>query len=193
MTPWIKSQTSDRYLAPIRQQIIDRIPDQSHVWEVGCGTGALLLEAAPKLKLGIGWDADPSLIHFANCRRQKMGIGHIAFETHRVHGTSTPPYPMDLAIACLFFHVMPIDAAVEILEQMAMISSRVIIMGFCQPSTQKQARLNWLDQRFTGHYLHFEAYQEAGALAGIIEMARLNIEDHWHTHDESLVCYELSS
>ena len=44
----------------------------SRVLDVGCGTGDLLIQAAPKIKMGVGLDLDTKMIDFANqqCRSQ---------------------------------------------------------------------------------------------------------------------------
>ncbi|MBX2871701.1 MAG: class I SAM-dependent methyltransferase [Saprospiraceae bacterium] len=65
MKAWIKTQTVDRYLQALRQQMLAELPNNISLLEIGCGTGDFLFRCAGKLSHGLGVDADIRLIQHA--------------------------------------------------------------------------------------------------------------------------------
>lgn len=164
----LKSNTADRYLLPIREQIKELVRSDSVVVDFGCGTGDLLFQLAGKIHSGIGIDYSQSLIAYAQRRMEREQIGNLNFIQMDLN-EHFPKNQADYAIASLFFHVLPRDCAHQLLKQMIGTYQTTIVCAFSKPGNWKQRFLLWLDQRFNRHYVHFKEYQYQGYMEGLLE------------------------
>jgi ubiquinone/menaquinone biosynthesis C-methylase UbiE len=170
---------ADDNLAPIRKQMMDLVEPNSKVIEFGCGKGDLLFTLAPKIQSGLGIDKSNALINDAIRQKQKRHISHIDFLCEALGNHFAPSETYDFSMASLFFHVIPTADAVYLLNIMREISDTTLICGFSQPDTLSQKLLLWLDQRFSGHYRNFRAYQKHGYMQGILaETKCTNVVEH---------------
>ncbi|WP_420580373.1 class I SAM-dependent methyltransferase [Reichenbachiella sp.] len=165
----IKANTVDKYLRPIREQICDLVAEDARVLEIGCGNGDLLFRLASKIKQGTGLDIDGRLIAYANDRKETEGVQNLNFRVADVVHEHMPAKPFDYAIASLVFHVLKPEEAHELVHQLLNSADQMIICAFCAPTNWWQRFLLWLDQRFSGHFSHFNSYQKGGYMSGILE------------------------
>lgn len=163
----MKLKASDN-LAPIRKQMIDLVEPNAKVIELGCGKGDLLFTLAPKIQSGLGIDKSKTFIDAALQQKEKRNLSHIDFLCEELGDHFAPSETYDFSIASLFFHVIPTADAVYLLNTMKELSDTILICGFSQPDTLDQKSLLWLDQRFSGHYRNFRAYQKHGYMQGIL-------------------------
>ncbi|WP_424961347.1 class I SAM-dependent methyltransferase [Ekhidna sp.] len=103
----IKSLTSDKYLLPIREQMLEMLKPEDRVIDLGCGSGDFLFRAHSKIEFGFGVDSSKQLIQYAQNRTKDLNIDNLAFERRMIDQHFKPKEHFSLATACLFFHVVP--------------------------------------------------------------------------------------
>lgn len=164
----IKLMAKDN-LAPVRNQMMDLIVPNSKVIEFGCGDGVLLFKLSQKIKSGLGIDKSKTLIDQALKHGKSKNISNVDFVCEALGKNFNHSETYDFSIASLFFHVITVSDAVYLLNKMRELSDTVLICGFSRPDRLQQKSLLWLDQRFSGHYGNFKAYQKYGYMEGILE------------------------
>ncbi len=164
----IKANTVDRYLRPIRDQIMGLIVPNTTVIEFGCGNGDLLFKLSKKIESGIGVDKSEKLIAYAKVHKKRENIENLLFKTIDLTREPFLNTPKSYGVASLLFHVLTWHEAIELLNQLIKISETTIICGFSKPKNVKQQALLWLDQRFTGHYTNYQAYKKNGYIQGLL-------------------------
>ncbi|WKN30551.1 class I SAM-dependent methyltransferase [Porifericola rhodea] len=189
MKGWIKSRTVDRYLQPIRAQMLELIAPNSNVLDIGCGTGSFLINSLSKINYGLGIDSNATLIQYARRKTHELRTNKVEFHQLCLNADYTPTRHFDVVTACLFYHVLPTKLSAAILQRMSEISDQQIICAFCEPKNNSQKFLMWLDQRFNSHYRNFTAYQEVGYMEGLIAKTQLKLENILDTFDPSLKIY----
>ena len=185
----IKANTVDKYLGPIRGQIIDIVEQDATVLELGCGNGDLLFKLAHKIKSGVGLDKSSQLITYANRRMSKEKKENLKFKVTDIEEAQLPNLKYDYSIASLFFHVLPRKIAVRVLKDQLRMSKTTIICGFSQPENWKQGAQLWLDQRFTKHYSNFLTYKKEGYLEGLLNTIGSLKYDRLDTFDPVIKIY----
>ncbi|WP_421765073.1 class I SAM-dependent methyltransferase [Ekhidna sp.] len=191
MKGWIKSHTSDRYLIPIREQMINMLDPDARVIDLGCGSGDFFIRAHSKIESGFGVDGSKSFIKYAQNRTKNLNITNLAFKHRMIDQHFKPKADFTHATACLFFHVLPQELAVQILKSTTTYSDRLIICAFAPPENRKQRFLMWLDQRFTSHYRHYREYCQNGYMEGLIKKCQLHIDDIADTFDPTIKIYSV--
>ncbi|SNS84751.1 Methyltransferase domain-containing protein [Ekhidna lutea] len=191
MKGWIKSLTSDKYLTPIREQMIDMLDPGARVIDLGCGSGDFLIKAHSKIESGFGVDGSKSLVKYAQNRTKDLNIANLTFEHRMIHQHFKPKEYFTHATASLFFHVLPQELAAQILKSTATYSDRLIICAFAPPENKKQRFLMWFDQRFTSHYRHYIEYCQNGYMEGLIKKCQLTIKSITDTFDPTMKIYSI--
>lgn len=171
----IKANTVDKYLRPIRLQIVELVEPNATVLELGCGNGDLLFKLSDKIETGIGIDKSEQLITYASDRQNKEAISNLEFQSADILEDSFSHPETDYSISSLLFHVVPLDKAIELLRKQIATSKTTIICGFTEPKSTKHRILLWLDQRFTSHYSNFRNYKKNGYTKGLLNSIE-NIE-----------------
>ncbi len=186
-----KANTVDKYLRPIRRQVVDLVQPDTTVVDIGCGNGDLLFQLADKISSGTGIDYSHALIEYARHRQQSEEINNLQF--HQADLREKPsPAPVDYALASLVFHVLPWEVAQNVLEQLVHQAKTTLVCAFSEPQSRKQQLLLWLDQRFSGHFRHFEEYQKRGGMEQLIRSIE-NTEYTLHdTFDPVIKIYEIT-
>jgi len=164
----VKSLTADRYLQPMRQQVVDLIKPNSTVVDLGCGSGDVLFKLADKIERGVGIDKSKTLIDFATVRQQKEKRDNLQFIEADLCGEVVLPMS-DYAIASLLYHVVDREEATALLKKQVNKAKTTIICGFSKPNNWKQSLLLWLDQKFTSHYQNFRAYKQNGYMEALLQ------------------------
>lgn len=187
----VKANTVDKYLSPIRKQMIDLVDKGSTVTEYGCGNGDLLFQLSDKIKSGIGIDVSHSLITYANARKARENIQNLDFICGDLQRDHSLVSNTDVAIASLLFHVLPGKDASALLKQMINLAEITIVCGFVPPQVWHQSLLLWLDQRFSGHFHLFKAYQKAGYMQGLLDTVPGIAYEHHATFDPVIGIFKI--
>jgi 2-polyprenyl-3-methyl-5-hydroxy-6-metoxy-1,4-benzoquinol methylase len=130
---WLKSKATDRVLLPLRKELIELIDQDTTVFEVGCGTGDLLLQAASKISSGYGVDIEQGMIEYAESKRRKYNLKHLSFEC--IDALQVAPQHFDVSTSTLCLHELHEQKACDLLKMMVDSSKMV-------PITQKQ-KAHW--------------------------------------------------
>lgn len=189
MRAWIKTQTVDRYLQPLRQQMLSELPGDISMLELGCGTGDFLFHSVSKLSYGLGIDANSRLIQYAERRKQREGHFQLDFKAEYLTPNFDPGQRFDWGVAFLFFHVLPPHLSLAILKRLKSCCNTLLIAAFSKPSSRKEEWLMWLDQRWTGHYQHYRAYADQGYMEELLRRAKIEIRRQETTFDPCVVMY----
>jgi len=155
--------------ALINHQISELVDQNSRVIEFGCGKGDLLLKLSSKIDFGIGIDHSKNQIDQAILRCKHKGVSNIHFYCEDLTNHYTIDDTYDLAIASLFFHVIPRQDSIKLIHKIVALSRTTIIAAICKPTNLLQRSMLWLDQKMSPHYNNFTYYQDFGYLAGKLE------------------------
>jgi ubiquinone/menaquinone biosynthesis C-methylase UbiE len=188
----IKAHTVDRYLRPIRLQIVDLIEPKSTVMEVGCGNGDLLFKLSNKIRSGVGLDNSNQLIAFATDRIEKEQVKNLTFKLADITQDTFPDTQQDYAIASLLLHILPWENAVELVKKMISNSNTTLICGFSKPENFKQKMLLWFDQRFTKHHSNFKIYAKNSYTEGLLNLIQHIQYRKIDTFDPVIKIYEIT-
>jgi len=189
----VKAKTVDKYLSPIRQQIIDLIAADTRVLEVGSGTGDLLIKLSPKINHGVGLDISAALTEYAQYKSQENQISNLNFQTIDVTTDPMPDQHFDYAVASLVLHILPWNLAEELLIKLVQHSDHLILAGFCKPQGLKDRFLLWLDQRFNKHYPNFKQHLNKGGIDQLLKQIGYSDFQKLDTFDASIKLYVLST
>lgn len=193
MNGWIKSQTSDKYLRPIREQMIGMLDKHDRVLDLGCGTGDFLIRSHEKIEFGLGVDGSKRLIKYAEQKTKELHINNIEFQSLFVDEDFQPCDGFTVATACLLYHVIPLEKAIQILQSSTKYADRIVICGFTPPQSTSQKILMWFDQRFTSHFHHYMQYCKNGYMEGLLKKCQLTTDDITDTFDPTIKIYTIKS
>lgn len=191
MKAWIKTRTVDRYLQPLRLQLLEALPEGVSLLEIGCGTGDLLFRASPQISYGLGVDAEIDLIRYAQQKKQKNNLYQLEFKAECLQPTFDLGRTFNFGVASLFFHVLPAEEAILILKTLKEHCDQLLIAAFVQPSSRKEKWLMWFDQRFSGHYQHYSEYANQGYMDGLLQRAEVDIRSVETTFDPCINLYTI--
>lgn len=183
----VKARTVDKYLKPIRLQIVGLVKPDSSVVEFGCGNGDLLFHLSDIIRSGRGVDSSMSLIKYAQNRAIVESNDKLSFECG--DASRFMLQEVDYSLASLFFHVIPVSKALKILERQLELSRTMIVCGFSEPQNLRQKLLLWFDQRFSGHYSSFREYSRNGYTKGLLGMAGISNYTEIDTFDPVIKIY----
>ncbi|MEQ8903857.1 MAG: class I SAM-dependent methyltransferase [Ekhidna sp.] len=193
MNGWIKSQTSDKYLRPIREQMIGMLSEQDRVIDLGCGTGDFLIRAHSKIKYGLGVDGSDLIIKHAQKSAKTLKVCNIEFKNLFVDHNFLPSNDFTVVTASLFFHVIPHEVSLQVLRSSAKYVDQLILCGFVPPQNVSQKLLMWFDQRFTSHYRQYIEYCQNGYMEGLLKKCQLTIKSITDTFDPTIKIYTIKS
>ncbi|MEP2024409.1 MAG: class I SAM-dependent methyltransferase [Reichenbachiella sp.] len=187
----LKTNTVDKYLRPIREQICNLVSLDAEVLEVGCGNGDLLFKLSSKIKNGLGTDIDKVLISYANERKEKEGAQNLNFKVADAVNEDMSAKTYDYAIVSLVFHVLKPEEAHVLLHRLMSCADQIIICAFCEPTSRWQRLLLWLDQRFSGHFVNFKSYAENGYMQGMLIDQKHRAIEVYDTFDPVIKVYSM--
>jgi len=173
--PWFKHKFSDRVLASVREQIIQIFDENSTVLDMGCGTGDLLIRAAPKIKSGLGIDLNKSLVNFANQTKEKKKISNINFLHQDIHQANDIFAHFNNLTCTLFLHSLPFEEGIYFLSTVAQSGIRLIVCDYERPNRLVGKLSVELDELISGHYKHFYIYRNKGGLKSMAKAANIKI------------------
>lgn len=191
MKGFVKTNTVDKYLLPIRLQLMKYVEPNTTVIEYGCGNGDLLFKLAHKIQRGTGLDISSQLIEYATKRKKKEDIHNLNFSVVDLTQNTFLTSKADYSIVSLLFHLLSWEEAQTLLKKVISSSEITLICGFNQPQNRWQNILLWLDQRFTRHYANFQKYQQKGYMEGLLNSME-NIEySTFDTFDPVIKVYKV--
>lgn len=173
---------AENNLSPIRRQLLSLLPPGKRVIEFGCGKGELLQFLSPHIRSGWGMDKSYRQIHSAKTTAQQYGLSNLTFSCVELGRDFQVTEKFDYGIANLFFHVIAPSDAVYLLNHLKEVCSDVLVGAFSSPSRLSERIMLWADQRVTGHYFNFKAYQKLGGMEGLLA----------HTQDVGFTIHDTS-
>ncbi len=159
---WLKSKAADRVLSPLRKQLIELIEEESTLLEIGCGTGDLLFQSAPKISSGYGVDIDQGMIEFAESKRKENNFKHLAFEC--IDALQLAPRKFDIATSTLCLHELPEKKACDLLKLMVDNSKIVLIADYTEAKSTLGKMSIEFDELLSGHYRNYKHYRKCGEI-----------------------------
>lgn len=165
----------DPLLNEARTNIISLIPENSTVFDAGCGTGrlSLLLKEKKNCKV-VGADLSLRMIDFANksnCYEDveflHMDIGDItAFEENH----------FDYSIMCQVIHELPSNKQMNVIKEIMRVGRKTIILDSNAPLPKNAVGfvIRMIDATIgRDHYDNFKSYISSGGITGILERGGL--------------------
>ncbi|MDN5200260.1 class I SAM-dependent methyltransferase [Fulvivirgaceae bacterium BMA10] len=180
---WIKSKTTDRYLRPLREQLISMIEPGTSIVEFGCGTGDLLFRASSQIQRGKGFDSSKSLIAFAKEKKRSSSVDNLEFICADIGKHDFLMERFDYGIASLFIHALPKVNRKQVLGKLSNISGKILIADFIPPGSFKERCWLHIDEMTTGHYQHYLTYCREDGMIGLSKQCGLTVMDQMHTFD----------
>lgn len=176
---WLRNNVTDKANAPLRKQIASYIPDGSHVLEIGCANGKLLVSLAGRINQGVGIDTNSTYIDYARHLAQENNHTNLRFINQNAVTLNKQlvGFSPDISIAILCLHEMDEASAVTVLKRMKSMSKQIIIADFDTPRSKIQKFFTELDEKLSGHYDRYRTYQNNGGLPALLAKAGLHISD----------------
>ena len=170
----------DPLLSGLKQSVAEKITPESTVIDIACGTGSLAAVIAHKARHVTGIDLDADLIRFASRNSEKRGIANVKFQVKDASGLyEYSDKQFDVAVTSMAVHQFSEKLAVQILEEMKRISSRVIIADYsCPLPAGFYGTLAYTIERLAkgDHYRNFMNYMSRGGLKWFTGSAGLSIK-----------------
>ena len=191
--PWFKSRFSDRALRPVRDQLLSLIKPDSSLLDVGCGTGAMLFDAADRLSFGLGVDSDYRMTNWATKRKTRRQLDQLEFLN--IDALALKDYfdlRFDIATATLCLHAMPVPVAVDTLLMMSREADQVWIADYGPISSKPGRVMIEFDELVSGHYRRFWAWRALGGMPGLTARAGLYIQAQQATPIAGLYLWRIS-
>lgn len=178
----IYAATVDRLLSGVRDYVVDHLPEGDRVLDACCGTGALARRLAREGRTVLGADLSPRHIEYARAARAEEGLEptNVHFTVADVAHLDAPDEgPHDVAVIAFALHEMPREARRPVLENLAGIARRVMVLDFAAPMPWNMAGLrNRTAELVAGpdHFRSFLDYQRDGGLAPVVDGLEVEAE-----------------
>lgn len=145
----------------MRRRAIDRVPENSTVLDLGCGTGELALGLRRSKNCRVtGIDLSKKMIDFA---RERNPYSDLTFECKDV-----------VAVASQLLHEISEDQQIAIIQGMVRVAGQALILDWKAPlSLLGPGLVGRVIEGTIGrdHHAKFLAYLEAGGILGLVEKA----------------------
>lgn len=165
----------DPLLKEARNNIISLIPENSEVFDAGCGTGvlSLLLKEKKNCKVA-GGDLSLRMIEFAKKSNPYDDVifSHMDISNITGHGENS----FDYSIMCQVIHELPSDKQIKVINELVRVGRKTLILDSNTPLPKNAVGLviRMLDATFgRDHYENFKSYIASGGILGILERAGL--------------------
>jgi SAM-dependent methyltransferase len=179
---WIRNLVTDSALKRLRKQLIELIPTQSQVIDIGCANGRLLFDLSDRINRGLGIDLDEKMIHYAQKKAKTSQKSNLEFQIENaVNLADNLPFFPSLTICSLCLHEMETSLAIQILRKYSDLSGTIVIVDLFEPKAWFQRQLLHLDEWMAGHHHRFQAYLDNGGMPGLIDRAKLEISKELET------------
>lgn len=169
----------DPLLRELHQRVVGQVPAGGRVLDACCGPGGLTLALASRCAEVVGVDLSPRQIRYAERRRRRRRVDNARFEVGDVsrladYGDDT----FDAVTVVMALHEMPAGARVPVLQELARVGQRVIVVDFQIPMPRNPA--GWRNRAIEvmggpDHFRAFRDYTRRGGLNRLVRDAGLEV------------------
>ena len=158
-----------------KNSIVNLIPENSKVFDAGCGTGALslLLKERKNCRV-VGADLSLRMIDFAQKSNPYDDVIFLHMDIGNVTGYEENSF--DYSIMCQVIHELPADQQIKVINELMRVGRETIILDFNSPLPKNTGGLSirMIDGTLgRNHYGNFKSYITSGGIIGILERAGL--------------------
>jgi ubiquinone/menaquinone biosynthesis C-methylase UbiE len=157
------------------RQIVDLVPENSRVFDAGCGTGGLALLLKEKKKcVVVGADLSRRMLDFASKLNPYGDVKFLHMDISNI--TEYEENSFDYSIMCQVIHEMPADKQPKVIAELMRIGKKTVILD---SNTPLPKNIVGMVVRMTDatigrdHYNNFKSYIASGGIMGILERAGL--------------------
>jgi ubiquinone/menaquinone biosynthesis C-methylase UbiE len=163
----------DPLLKEARNQIINLIPENSKVFDAGCGTGVLSLLLRKKRNCTVvGADLSLKMIDFAKKSNPHGDVNFLHMDVGDITGCEE--HSFDYSVMCQVIHELPSDKQLKVVNELLRVARKTIILDSSTPLPKNAVGLviRMMDATFgRDHYDNFKSYLVSGGIDGILERA----------------------
>jgi ubiquinone/menaquinone biosynthesis C-methylase UbiE len=157
------------------KQIANLVPDNSRIFDAGCGTGrlSLLLRKQRNCQV-IGADLSRRMLHFAEKPNPYDDVKFMHMDI-----TDLGEYPensFDYSVMCQVIHELPADKQPKAVSELMRIGRKALILDANTPLPRNVVGMviRLMDATFgRDHYDNFKSYIASGGIMGILDRAGL--------------------
>ena len=187
---WYDGGFYDRFIAPNQRelfaQIIKLIEPESHIIDVGCGTGFFSFSIADKSKTVLGIDLSKRNITKANQNLSKQPTNKLSFRNVYLHDIiSEDKMHFDYAVMTYVIHEVNEEDRIQLLNELAEVADNIIIGDYLTPCpTDFAGRIVKIVEFIAGkdHYRNFRTYQANGGIQYLADKSGLSIQKEIKNH-----------
>lgn len=157
------------------KQMVNVIPENSRVFDVGCGTGGLTLLLRKKKNCQVvGADLSRRMLDFANKSNPYNDVKFLHIDISNI--AEYPKNGFDYSVMCQVIHEIPADKQPKVISEVMRIARRTVILDSNTPLPKNilGIAIRMTDATFgKDHYDNFKSYIASGGIMGILERAGL--------------------
>jgi ubiquinone/menaquinone biosynthesis C-methylase UbiE len=165
----------DPLLKESRNQIVNLIPENSKVFDAGCGTGVLSLSLKEKRNCKVvGADLSLKMIDFAKKSNSYDDVNFLHMDVGDISGYKENSF--DYSVMCQVIHELPSEKQPKVINELMRVAKKTIILDSNTPLPKNFTGLviRLIDATFgRDHYGNFKSYLASGGIDGILERAGL--------------------
>lgn len=156
-------------------QISSMVPENSRVFDAGCGTGRLsfLLREKKNCQV-VGGDLSLRMLDFANKSNSYNDVKFMHMDICNIQEYQENSF--DYSVMCQVIHELPADKQIQAISELMRIGRKTLILDANTPLPKNIVGIviRLMDATFgRDHYGNFKSYIASGGIMGILEMAGL--------------------
>ena len=187
---WYDGGFYDRFIAPnqrnLFKQIIELIEPESHIIDIGCGTGFFSVSVADKCQSVLGIDLSKRNIDKANKNLEKKPNAKLSFRnTYLQDIVSEDKKHFDYAVMTYVIHEVNEEERIPLLNEIAQVADKIIIGDYLIPRSNDIAGKIVKTVEFIAgkeHYRNFCTYEANGGIEYLADKAGLSILEEIKNH-----------
>lgn len=149
----------DPNLSRLRQEILKNVLGSSKLIDIGCGTGALVIEASSMCDFAVGVDLSSKMIDLANRVKDERKIANVIFYHGGVEVLDKfGDKEFDFATFSMSLHEMREEERISFLKEAIRISKKVLIADYLIPAATFFSGLGVIFVEFVAGVNHFKNY-----------------------------------
>ena len=170
---------TDPQMKEARNHMLNIIPENSKVFDAGCGTGtlALLLRGKANCEV-VGADVSIKQIDFAKKSNQYDNVKFLHMDiTDIAEYEKYEDNSFDYSTICQVIYILPSNKRLEVITELMRIGKNTIVVDFNTPLPRNVLGVAIrLLQPTVGrsHYNNFKSYLDSGGITGILKRAGLD-------------------
>jgi ubiquinone/menaquinone biosynthesis C-methylase UbiE len=169
----------DPNLSGLRQKIINNIKGCNKFIDIGCGTGALVMEASSVCKFAVGVDLSSKMIDLANRVKNERKLKNVEI----FHGgvdvlNNFKDKEFDFVSFSMSLHEMEEEERIVLLNEALRIANRVIIADYLIPAQTLSSDLGVVLVEFIAGINHFKNYlnfRRHGGIKYLVKKTNANV------------------